>query len=152
MEITYGERVGPPVGSGRVGSGPVGSDFLSAIAGRVGSTFRRVGSGPRKVSRGYLCIVYIRKFQLFISLYKWHRIHVTSNIKRSAVHYGTYVTPYIYVAPYIQGTVHTWHVPYIRSTVHTKHRTYVRGTVHTWHRYVAPYIQDTVNIRGTVHK
>ena len=33
-------------GSGR-GSGRVGSDFLSAIAGRsgVGSTFRRVGSG-----------------------------------------------------------------------------------------------------------
>ena len=29
----------------RVGSGRVGSDFLSAIAGRVGSTFRRVGSG-----------------------------------------------------------------------------------------------------------
>ena len=35
-------RVGPRVGSGRVGS-----DFLSAIAGsgRVGSTFRLVGSG-----------------------------------------------------------------------------------------------------------
>ena len=30
--------------SGR-GSGWVGSDFLSAIAGRVGSRFRRVGSG-----------------------------------------------------------------------------------------------------------
>ena len=30
----------------------VGSDFLTAIAGRVGSTFRRVGSGPRKVTRG----------------------------------------------------------------------------------------------------
>ena len=40
------------VGSGRVtilpdfgGSDRVGSDYLSAIAGRVGSTFRRVGSG-----------------------------------------------------------------------------------------------------------
>ena len=32
----------------------VGSDFLSAIAGRVGSTFCRVGSGPRKVTRGQL--------------------------------------------------------------------------------------------------
>ena len=31
-------------GSGR-GSSRVGSDFLSAIAGRVRSTFRRVGSG-----------------------------------------------------------------------------------------------------------
>ena len=39
--------------SGR-GSGRVGSEFLSAIAGRVGSTFRRVGSGPRKVTRGQL--------------------------------------------------------------------------------------------------
>ena len=29
-----------------------GTDLLSAIAGRVGSTFRRVGSGPRKVTRG----------------------------------------------------------------------------------------------------
>ena len=32
----------------------VGSDFLSAIAGRVGSTFRRVGSVPRKMTRGQL--------------------------------------------------------------------------------------------------
>ena len=37
------------------GSGRVGSDLLSAIAGRVGSTFRRVGSGPRKVTRRQLC-------------------------------------------------------------------------------------------------
>ena len=36
------------------GGGRVGSDFLSAIAGRVGSTFRRVESGPRKVTRGQL--------------------------------------------------------------------------------------------------
>ena len=36
-------------------AGGVGSDFFSAIAGRVGSTFRRVGSGPRKVTRGQLC-------------------------------------------------------------------------------------------------
>ena len=36
-------------------AGRVGSDFLSAIANRVGSTFRRVGSGPRKVTRGQLC-------------------------------------------------------------------------------------------------
>ena len=36
------------------GKGRVGSDFLSAIAGRVGSTFRRVGSGLRKVTRGQL--------------------------------------------------------------------------------------------------
>ena len=43
-------------GSGR-GSGRVGSDILSAIAGRVGSTFCRVGSGPRKVTRGQLCDV-----------------------------------------------------------------------------------------------
>ena len=35
-------------------AGRVGSDILSAIAGRVGSTFRRVGSGPRKVTRGQL--------------------------------------------------------------------------------------------------
>ena len=41
-------------GSGH-GSGRVGSDFLSAIAGRVESTYRRVGSGPRKVTRGQLC-------------------------------------------------------------------------------------------------
>ena len=40
-------------GKGRA-AGRVGSDFLSAIAGRVGSTFRRVGSGPRKVTRGQL--------------------------------------------------------------------------------------------------
>ena len=47
------------VESGRVtflsdfgGSSRVGSDFLSAIASRVGSTFRRVGSGSRKVTRG----------------------------------------------------------------------------------------------------
>ena len=39
-EFAYMGRVGPRVGSGRVGS-----DFLSAIAGRVGSIFRRVGSG-----------------------------------------------------------------------------------------------------------
>ena len=38
-------------GSGR-GSGRVGSDFSSAIAGRVGSTFRRVGS--EKLTRGRL--------------------------------------------------------------------------------------------------
>ena len=31
-------------GTGRA-SGRVGSDFLSAMVGRVGSTFRRVGSG-----------------------------------------------------------------------------------------------------------
>ena len=36
-------------------AGRVESDFLSAIAGRVGSMFRRVGSGPRKVTRGQLC-------------------------------------------------------------------------------------------------
>ena len=47
--IHIGER------SGR-GSCRVGSDFLSAIAGRVGSTFRRVGSGPRKVTRGQLWV------------------------------------------------------------------------------------------------
>ena len=41
-------------GEGRV-TGRVGSDVLSAIVGRVGSTFRRVGSGPRKVARGQLC-------------------------------------------------------------------------------------------------
>ena len=35
-------------------------NFLSAIAGRVGSTFRRVGSGPRKVTRG----------QLWLTVYK----------------------------------------------------------------------------------
>ena len=35
-------------------AGRVGSDFLSAIAGRVRLTFRRVGSGPRKVTRGQL--------------------------------------------------------------------------------------------------
>ena len=45
-------------GSGR-GSGWVGSDFLSAIAGRVGSGqcfagSGRVESGPRKVTRGQL--------------------------------------------------------------------------------------------------
>ena len=34
-------------GKGRA-AGRVGSDFLSAIAGRVGSTFYRVGSGPKK--------------------------------------------------------------------------------------------------------
>ena len=50
-DYTYGE------GSGR-GSGQ--SDFLSGIAGRVGSTFRRVVSGPRKVTRGQLCSSVIR--------------------------------------------------------------------------------------------
>ena len=40
-------------GKGRA-AGLVGSDFLSAIVDRVGSTFRRVGSGPRKVTRGQL--------------------------------------------------------------------------------------------------
>ena len=40
-------------GKGRA-AGRVGSDFLPAIAGRVGSTFRRVGSGPRIVTRGQL--------------------------------------------------------------------------------------------------
>ena len=42
------------MGKGQV-AGRVRSDFLSAIAGRVGSTFRRVGSGSRKVTRGQLC-------------------------------------------------------------------------------------------------
>ena len=41
-------------GKGRA-AGRVGSDILPAIVGRVGSTFRRVGSGPRKVTRGQLC-------------------------------------------------------------------------------------------------
>ena len=41
-------------GSGR-GSGRV--RLLSAIAGRVGLTFRRVGSGSRKVTRGQLCMI-----------------------------------------------------------------------------------------------
>ena len=46
-------------GSGR-GSGRVGSDFLSAIVGRVRSSRvnvspGRVDSGPRKVTRGQLC-------------------------------------------------------------------------------------------------
>ena len=47
---TYGRRVGPRVGSGRVRLfvGNRGS-------GRIGSTFCRVGSGPRKVTRGQLC-------------------------------------------------------------------------------------------------
>ena len=40
-------------GSGR-GSGRVGSDFLSAIAGRVNVSPGRVESGPRKVTRGQL--------------------------------------------------------------------------------------------------
>ena len=44
-------------GSGR-DSGRVGSDFLSAIAGRVGSGQRFVGSGPRKVTRGQLCTIH----------------------------------------------------------------------------------------------
>ena len=39
------------------GSGRVGSDFLLAIAGRVGSAFRLVGSGPRKVTRGQFCSI-----------------------------------------------------------------------------------------------
>ena len=43
-------RVGPRVGSGRVRL------FVGIRgSGRVGSTFRRVGSGPRKVTRGQLC-------------------------------------------------------------------------------------------------
>ena len=54
-ELSTG-RMDPRVGSGHglAGFWRVGSDFLSAIAGRVGSTFRRVGSGPRKVTRGQL--------------------------------------------------------------------------------------------------
>ena len=43
------------MGSGRV-AGRVGSDFLSAVAGsgRVNVSPGRVGSGPRKVTRGQL--------------------------------------------------------------------------------------------------
>ena len=41
------------MGEGRA-AGRVGSDFLVEIAGWVGSTFCRVGSGPRKVARGQL--------------------------------------------------------------------------------------------------
>ena len=41
------------MGKGRA-AGRVGSDFLSAIAGRVGSGQRFGGSGPRKVTRGQL--------------------------------------------------------------------------------------------------
>ena len=46
------------------GLGRVGSDILSAIAGRVGSTFR-AGSGPRKVTRGQLCY---RAGKLFVDV------------------------------------------------------------------------------------
>ena len=47
--------------SGR-GSGRVGSDFLSAIAGRVGSTIRRVGSSRVKKSDPWttLCLLTVR--------------------------------------------------------------------------------------------
>ena len=38
------------MGEGRA-AGRVGSDFLSAIKGRVGSGQRFAGSGPRKVTR-----------------------------------------------------------------------------------------------------
>ena len=38
-------------GKGR-DAGRVGSDFLSAMAGRVNVLPSRVGSGPRKVTRG----------------------------------------------------------------------------------------------------
>ena len=40
------------------GSGRVGSDFLSAIADRVGSGQLFAGSGPRKVTRGQLWASY----------------------------------------------------------------------------------------------
>ena len=40
-------------------AGRVGSDFLSAIAGRVGPGQRFAGSGPRKVARGQLCLTYL---------------------------------------------------------------------------------------------
>ena len=46
------------MGEGSRAAGRVGSDFLSAIAGRVwsGQGFAgSVGSGPRKVTRGQLC-------------------------------------------------------------------------------------------------
>ena len=51
---TYGGRVGPRVGSGRVrlSVGNRGS-------GRVNVSPGRVGSGPRKVTRGQLWVAYL---------------------------------------------------------------------------------------------
>ena len=45
-------------GKGRA-AGWVVLDFLSAIAGRVGSGQRFAGSGPRKVTRGQLCLEHV---------------------------------------------------------------------------------------------
>ena len=42
------------MGKGRA-AGRVGSGQTFCRQSRVGSTFRRVGSGPRKVTRGQLC-------------------------------------------------------------------------------------------------
>ena len=44
--------------AGRVGSGRVTLFVGNRGSGRVGSTFRRVGSGPRKVTRGQLWDTY----------------------------------------------------------------------------------------------
>ena len=53
-ECIYEGRVGPQVGSGRVRL------FVgNRRSCRVGSTLRRVGSGPRKVTRGQLCAVMV---------------------------------------------------------------------------------------------
>ena len=48
-----------------IGEGRVGSDFLWAIAGRVGSTFRHVGAGPKIDARGQLW--FHQKIMKFVS-------------------------------------------------------------------------------------
>ena len=57
--------------------GRVGSDFLSAIAGRVNVSPGRVGSGPRKVTRGQLWAIATTQLDVVILCmldytYTWH--------------------------------------------------------------------------------
>ena len=51
------------MGEGSRAAGRVGSDFLSAIAGRVGLGRGFAGSGPRKVTRGQLWHRYTTAFR-----------------------------------------------------------------------------------------
>ena len=77
-------------GSGR-GSGRVGSDFLSAIAGRVGSGQRFAGSGSGRVQEkwpvdnsGSDCFVPRLKHQTS-PLHSWVSVHEQYNLVFSAL-------------------------------------------------------------------
>ena len=67
------------MGKGRAAD-RVGSDFLSAIAGRVGSTFRRVGSGLRKVTLGQHCTYLYNYVCFYLSDIGLTYIHESSQL------------------------------------------------------------------------